>query len=101
MPPTIHKLEDLTNTFKLNNSSTDHVPIIVQLKQKKNGINSEVKTVSKRCMKNFNSNEWIKTLEEIDFSFNQKSGTIEEEAVKLSEKINRALYIRAPIKTFK
>ena len=37
-------LEELTNTFKLNNSSTDHVPKIVQLKQKKNLLENELGT---------------------------------------------------------
>ena len=52
-------------------------------------------------MKKFNTSDWIKSLEEIDFSCDNIANTIEEEANSLSEKINSALDKCAPMKTFK
>ena len=51
-------------------------------------------------MKNFNIDDWVKSLEEIDFSYTQETLTIDEEAKFLSEKINFALDKIAPVKTF-
>ena len=52
-------------------------------------------------MKNFSNTEWIKALDEIDFTFSQTSTSIEEEATNLSVKINNSLDKCAPLKTFK
>ena len=53
-------------------------------------------------MKNFNNIAWIQALSKIDFTSPQISNpiTIEEEAMSLSDKINRALDIITPFKTF-
>ena len=51
-------------------------------------------------MKNFSISSWNRALSEIDFSFNQNTNTIEEEAAHLSNKINMALDRCAPLKTF-
>ena len=47
---------------KLETSSTDHVPIVAELKFKQEKVTMKPKNVTKRCMKDFNINIWNKCL---------------------------------------
>ena len=89
----------------MENSSTDHVPIMVSIPcNLKKEAKKLKKTISKRSMKNFNANCWNEALERADWSRMYKSKNIHEKAVIFSEIMNEALDTIAPVKectTFK
>ena len=57
------ELEEVTTATKTEESSTDHVPIVVELKEGKK-IRKEDKIIHKRSMKEFTAEKWKTCLAE-------------------------------------
>ena len=57
-------LESKTQTYKLDNSSSDHLPIMAKIVRNKKRIKQH-KTITKRSTKNFNKTIWCETIKKI------------------------------------
>ena len=90
-------------TFKLDNSATDHLPIVAtfmtnQPKWKNNGTKSPI---LKRSMKNFTKTRWIDCLRAKNWDRIAQLQDINEQTSELSKELNLALDECAPYKLFK
>ena len=93
-------LEDNTYCNKLEDASTDHLPVKISIKLSKEKEKASCQ-ILKRSMKKFSVSRWYEVLEQVNFQeFNDDDRNIDinEQALKLSEKINQALDIIAPKK---
>ena len=64
--------EEITEGFKTKYGSTDHVPIIMKIRYKNSSTKLGRKQVTRRCMKNFNIQNWNDTLNSSDSSRSSK-----------------------------
>ena len=91
------ELDQCTISKKLENSSTDHVPIMISIIDKKS--TNSINKVTKRCMKNFSTSYWNETLSSFNFSTQTEKLDINILANELADSVTQALDIVAPKKT--
>ena len=85
-------------TSKLENSSTDHLPIIAEIKLNiKDKTKVKNKTLIKRSMKNFTHTRWMECLSKQRWESIGETENVNEMAVHLSELMNSALDECAPL----
>ena len=102
----IYSSETLTNsmnTHKLDNSATDHLPIIACFETNKT-MKSKTGTkapVFKRSMKNFNKNRWIHCLRTRNWENINNMTDLNEQTNELTKELNLALDECAPYRAFK
>ena len=98
--------KDLANkvsSFKLENSATDHLPIVVSYQQDV-GLTNPKKTGSsilKRSMKNFTQTRWIDSLRACNWNPLSQITDINDQTQELTNQINQALDECAPFKKIK
>ena len=93
-------LKEKTREYKLEESSTDHLPIMLEiLCNTKSDAPKKAKFITKRSMKNFNTNSWNETLVNMNWSRMYEATNIHEKTTILSEIMNEALDILAPVRT--
>ena len=87
-------------TNRLQNSSSDHVPVLVSYNTnlKKPMYSS---SVTKRCQKFYTKDRWNKCLQEKDWSELDSCGNVDEMVEIFTRNITEALDEVTPIKTFK
>ena len=93
-------MEERTKGYKLENSATDHVPIIAEV-TKMEGKNVRNKVVTKRCMKNFTKENWNRSLARGEWEKIGQTEDVNEMAAILNEQITKSLDECAPMKEFK
>ena len=88
---------------KLDNSATDHVPILVCIdiatRKKQKPLPNQ--SVTKRSMKNFTRTRWIDCLRSRDWSQIKSKSDVNEKATAFTIEVNKALDECAPFKKFK
>ena len=90
--------------YKLDNSATDHVPIIAELNlntKAERKPDPSQKTIRKRSMKNFTKKRWIDCLRNRDWSSIYQIEDVEGKTSELTKQINEALDECAPYKNVK
>ena len=95
----LHKLR----TLKLDNSATDHLPIVAifMTKQPKPKNNGTKPPIFKRSMKNFTRTRWIDCLRTRNWDKIAQKTDVNEQTSELSKELNLALDECAPYKQFK
>ena len=99
----IYYSQDLTNriqTKTLNESSSDHLPILAQIKINEKR-KTEQKTVMKRTMKNVTAKIWNDSLANRNWECLGETEDPDEMAKLFTIKVTEALDECAPVKTFK
>ena len=86
---------------KLQLSSTDHVPIVAELKYKIRRQKPKPIMITKRCMKNFNINSWNQCLATKNWNLIAETEDVDLMAKTLSNNVNSALDDCAPTKTIR
>ena len=82
-------------------SSTDHLPVVINLDIKIKKDKSKFKhKVTKRSFKNFTTEAWNESLERKDWSPIYSSNTVDEMVDVFQKNIEEALNDIAPVKTF-
>ena len=94
------ELEERIYTKKLEESSTDHLPIMVGVKTREKR-KAEQKFVRKRCMKNFTQEKWKLQLAMKNWEKIGETEDVNEMAQHFNEKVIEALDECAPIKEMK
>ena len=91
------------NTHKLENSATDHLPIIACFKtNRKMKCKTGSKTpVFKRSMKDFNKTRWIDCLRSRNWTHISSMTDLNEQTNELTKELNLALDECAPYRSFK
>ena len=93
-------IENEVLTEKLKTSSTDHVPVIVSLKQNSVAKQTYTKKITKRSFKNFNYVSWNDALSKQDWPSVKKEPDLNKAAKLFSDLIDTALDEVAPVKSF-
>ena len=95
----IHNMD----AFKLPNSATDHVPIVVGFKLGNDPKRERTQptTITKRSMKNFTKKRWIDALRNQDWQKITTTTNIEEKTEEFTNLVSSALDECAPYKNFK
>ena len=96
-------LANKVNSFKLENSATDHLPIVVSYQQDV-GLTNPKKTggsILKRSMKNFTQTRWIDSLRACNWNPLSQITDINDQTQELTNQINQALDECAPFKKIK
>ena len=86
--------------FKLETSSTDHVPIIAKILLKRKHKKFLNKKIKKRSMKNFNVNNWNNCLASKNWESLGSMENVNDMAIQFSKIVNESLDEIAPLKTF-
>ena len=84
---------------KLNNSATDHLPVVCRRKQDSKQQRYE-KKITKRSLKNFTEEKWRERLADIDWSDEDAEEDLDSMVKNFSSKIEEALDDVAPYKSF-
>ena len=93
-------MEDRVNFKKLDNGSSDHVPIVCILKDEVKNKKFE-KKILKRSMRNFTKTAWNECFSKKDWSFVEEEDLdLNQMAEKLSKTMDEALDEIAPFKSF-
>ena len=92
-----------TKCHKLENSATDHLPIVAStiLLTKTNHNFKTQKAVTKRSMKNFTQTRWIDCLLNKDWTKVTAAAGVEQKVEEFTNQVNLALDECAPHKKFK
>ena len=93
-------MEEKTRGYKLENSATDHVPIIAEV-TKMEGKNERNKVVTKRCMKNFTKENWNRSLARGEWEKIGQTEDVNKMAAILNKQITKSLDECAPMREFK
>lgn len=93
-------LVEHTSTKKSEESSTDHVPIIAEVKDKVKQV-KENKIIFKRCMKEFTKEKWNKCLADKAWETLAETEDVEKMAGNFTTLITEALDECAPVRRFK
>ena len=80
-------------------SATDHLPIMAELEVKRER-KEKARTIYKRSMKNFNSQDWNRCLAGKNWEELGRTEDVNEMAELFSREVNEALDICAPVKKF-
>ena len=96
-------LVNIVDSYKLDNSATDHLPIVTVVKVSKqlNTNTDNKKPIRKRSMKDFNQTRWIDCLRNRDWKKVTNLEDVNEKTMELTNQINQALDECAPYKLFK
>ena len=93
-----------TESFKLQSSATDHLPILavinMTVKTQKGSVKEET-TIRKRSMRDFTQTRWIDCLRNRDWTGISTLTDVNEKTAELTNQINLALDDCAPYKRFK
>ena len=93
-------MEEKTRGYKLENSATDHLPIVAEVTRME-GKNMRNKVVVKRSMKNFTKENWNRSLAKGEWEKIGQTEDVNVMAEVLNEQITIALDECAPMKEFK
>ena len=98
---TSSSIQKLLKVKKLVNSSTDHVPVVINLDLDIKKDKSKFKQkITKRSFKNFSNEAWNASLASKDWSPIYSSNTVDEKVNVFQKNIKDALNEVAPVKTF-
>ena len=104
----VYHSEDLVSNLrlaKLDNSSTDHLPIVAKLElscdNKSSRKKQKAKSIWKRSMRNFTKTRWLDCLRYRDWSRVSSLEDVNEKTQEFTSQINAALDECAPFKKFK
>ena len=93
-------IEKRVTVKKLKESSTDHLPIVVELETKtRAGTGGKAKKITRRCMKNFTQTGWKECLAAKRWERLGETEDVEEMAKFFNETVVEALDECAPVKT--
>ena len=88
-------------TKKLNNTATDHLPIVASLSSAKIGKKEESGSYLRRSMKNFTKTRWLDCLRARNWDRIYQLTDVNEQTAEITKEINLALDECAPLKRFK